>query len=87
VHWGTRSRASGYLRLPILYESRIRPLFFLFYHPRVEVAHWQRAKHPYYAVLVRNTLYLFIPFRLDHPPARLASQFFLFSHFNAKSLS
>jgi hypothetical protein len=33
-------------------------------------------------------LYLFIPLRLDHPPARLASQFFLcFTHFNPKSLS
>ena len=37
----------------------------------------QLTKHSYYAVLVRNTLYyFFIPFRLDHPPARLASQFF-----------
>src|SRR5215204_5966576 len=125
----------------------MRPLFFLFYHPRVKLAHWQRAKHPYYAillphgvrllaplffnlpptrlaytyhrlwwtfyacplwcypcvkglymdlqallpaplqltkhsyyaVLVRNTLYLFIPLRLDHPPARLASQVFLWN--------
>jgi hypothetical protein len=37
----------------------------------------QLTKHPYYAVLVGNTLYLFIPLRLDHPPARLASQFFV----------
>jgi hypothetical protein len=123
----------------------MRPLFFLFYHPRVKLAHWQRAKHPYYAILlphgvrllaplffnlpptrlaytyhrlwwtfyacplwcypcvkglyvdlqallpaqlqltkhpyyavrIRHTLCLFIPLRLDHPPARLASQFFL----------
>src|ERR687898_1092588 len=153
---GVCDRAPAATYGSLFLRSRIRPLFFLFYHPRVEVAHRQRAKHPYHPILlphgvrllaplyfdlpparlaytyhrlwrtcrgcplwcypcvkgpyvdfqallpahvqltkypynavrIRNTLYLFIPFRLDDPPARLAPEFFLFfSHINPKSLS
>src|SRR5215218_1547086 len=70
---GVRHRApQRLLTAPYFQESPIRPLFFLFYHPRVEVAHWQRAKHPYYAILLPHGVRLLAPLYLDLPPTRLA---------------